>query len=58
MAPLLLTAVIVLVLAWKTAGWIGLDRWVLPLIGMPWRGGELFSERNDFERVSEQWRQS
>lgn len=22
-----------LVLAWKTAGWIGLDRWLLPLVG-------------------------
>lgn len=30
-----------LVLAWKTAGWIGLDRWLLPLLGTPWgRGGE------------------
>ena len=31
-----------LVLAWKTAGWIGLDRWLLPALGMPWRGGALF----------------
>ena len=34
-----------LILAWKTAGWIGLDRWLLPLLGMPWRGGTLFGER-------------
>ncbi len=34
-----------LTLAWKTAGWIGLDRWLLPLLGMPWRGGTLFGER-------------
>ncbi|MFN0070082.1 MAG: DoxX family protein [Chloroflexota bacterium] len=26
-----------LVLAWKTAGWIGLDRWLLPKLGTPWR---------------------
>jgi thiosulfate dehydrogenase [quinone] large subunit len=26
-----------LVLAWKTAGWIGLDRWLLPALGTPWR---------------------
>ena len=58
MTPLLFTAVIVLVLAWKTAGWIGLDRWLLPLLGMPWRGGELFGERSDDERVSERRRQS
>ena len=39
---LLFAAVVSLVLAWKTAGWIGLDRWLLPLLGMPWRGGVLF----------------
>ena len=51
MTPLLFTAVVVLVLAWKTAGWIGLDRWLLPLMGMPWRGGELFGERREYERI-------
>lgn len=25
------------ILAWKTAGWYGLDRWVLPLVGTPWK---------------------
>lgn len=25
-----------LVLAWKNAGWYGLDRWALPLLGTPW----------------------
>ncbi len=30
-----------LVLAWKTAGWIGLDRYLLPLLGTPWRPGRL-----------------
>ena len=34
-----------LVLAWKTAGWIGLDRWLLPSIGTPWRPGRLFGPR-------------
>jgi thiosulfate dehydrogenase [quinone] large subunit len=29
------------VLAWKTAGWIGLDRWRLPPVGTPWRPGGL-----------------
>ena len=32
-----------LVLAWKTAGWIGLDRWLLPMLGTPWRPGRMFS---------------
>ena len=47
---LLFAAVVWLVLAWKTAGWIGLDRWLLPLLGMPWRGGVLFDERLERER--------
>jgi thiosulfate dehydrogenase [quinone] large subunit len=27
---------LVLVLAWKVAGWWGLDRWLLPWLGTPW----------------------
>jgi len=34
---LLLVGAILLVLAWKTAGWIGLDRYLLPLLGTPWQ---------------------
>jgi thiosulfate dehydrogenase [quinone] large subunit len=34
-----------LVLAWKTAGWIGLDRYLLSMLGTPWRPGGLFKER-------------
>lgn len=37
-ALLALTGVL-LVLAWKNAGWIGLDRWLLPLVGTPWQPG-------------------
>lgn len=33
-----------LVLAWRTSGWIGLDRWLLPLLGTPWRPGRLFRQ--------------
>ena len=33
---------IVLVLAWKVAGWYGVDRWLLPKLGVPWQPGELF----------------
>jgi thiosulfate dehydrogenase [quinone] large subunit len=32
-----------LVLAWKTAGWIGLDRWLLNALGTPWRPGRLLT---------------
>jgi thiosulfate dehydrogenase [quinone] large subunit len=40
--PLLFVAEIGLLLAWKTAGWWGLDRWVLPAVGTPWRPGYIF----------------
>jgi thiosulfate dehydrogenase [quinone] large subunit len=30
-----------LVLAWRVAGWYGLDRWLLPLLGTPWAPGRL-----------------
>ncbi len=40
--PLLFVAELGLLLAWKTAGWWGLDRWVLPAIGTPWRPGYIF----------------
>jgi thiosulfate dehydrogenase [quinone] large subunit len=32
----LLVLAIFLILAWKTAGWYGLDRFLLPYIGTPW----------------------
>lgn len=35
--PVLFTLSILLILAWKTAGWWGLDRWLLPRLGTPWR---------------------
>ena len=35
--PVLFTAAIGLILAWRVAGWYGLDRWLLPLLGTPWR---------------------
>jgi thiosulfate dehydrogenase (quinone) large subunit len=40
--PLLFIAEIGLLLAWKTAGWWGLDRWVLAAVGTPWRPGYIF----------------
>ncbi|MEP7289184.1 MAG: DoxX family protein [Chloroflexota bacterium] len=35
--PLLFVAAIFLVLAWKTAGYYGLDRYLLPRLGTPWK---------------------
>jgi thiosulfate dehydrogenase [quinone] large subunit len=41
--PVLLMGAGILLLAWKTAGWWGLDRWVLPVLGTPWRPGLIFA---------------
>jgi thiosulfate dehydrogenase [quinone] large subunit len=38
--PVLFFIAVLLILAWKAAGYLGADRYVLPLIGTPWRGGE------------------
>jgi thiosulfate dehydrogenase (quinone) large subunit len=35
--PVLFTAAIGLILAWRVAGYYGLDRWLLPILGTPWR---------------------
>ncbi len=39
--PLLFILGTWLVLAWRVAGWWGLDRWLLPLLGTPWAPGAL-----------------
>lgn len=33
---LMLTLSVLLILAWKVAGWYGLDHWLLTLLGTPW----------------------
>jgi thiosulfate dehydrogenase [quinone] large subunit len=38
--PAMLLVSGLLILAWRNAGWIGLDRWVLPALGTPWHRGE------------------
>jgi thiosulfate dehydrogenase (quinone) large subunit len=40
--PVLFILSIFLVLAWKVAGWWGLDRWLLHSLGTPWRPGQIF----------------
>lgn len=40
--PLLLLIQLFLVLAWRNAGWLGLDRFILPALGVPWQKGKLF----------------
>lgn len=41
--PVLFPLSMLLVLAWKVAGWWGLDRWVLSALGTPWRPGRIFA---------------
>lgn len=40
--PVMFAIATALVLAWRVAGWIGLDRWLLPLLGTPWQPGRAF----------------
>ncbi len=39
--PVLFTFAIGLILAWKVAGYYGIDRWLLPILGTPWQRGTL-----------------
>ncbi len=40
--PVMFTLAVGLILAWKVAGYYGLDRYLLPRLGTPWRPGALF----------------
>ncbi|MCA9955570.1 MAG: DoxX family membrane protein [Anaerolineales bacterium] len=44
--PILFAIATWLVLAWKIAGWWGLDRWVLPWVGTPWSPGTVFRKNS------------
>jgi thiosulfate dehydrogenase [quinone] large subunit len=52
--PVLFVIATWLVLAWKTAGWWGLDRWVLPELGTPWSPGLIFHEGDDGQPMAQQ----
>jgi thiosulfate dehydrogenase [quinone] large subunit len=43
--PVLFTLAVGLMLAWKVAGYYGVDRYLLPRLGTPWRPGALFLRR-------------
>ncbi len=42
--PILFVLGILLMLAWKVAGFWGLDRLILPLLGTPWQKGAMFKK--------------
>jgi len=42
--PVFFVIEVLLILAWRNAGYIGLDRFVLPALGTPWEPGTLFEQ--------------
>ncbi len=40
--PVFMLLGVFLILAWRNAGYYGLDRYALPLLGTPWRPGRVF----------------
>lgn len=38
------------ILAWRNAGWYGLDRFALPALGTPWKPGGLFGDESNGDR--------
>ena len=43
--PVLFAVAILLMLGWKVAGYYGLDRYLLPMLGTPWRPGRMFAHK-------------
>jgi len=43
--PVLFLVAVLIMMAWKTAGWIGVDRWLLPMLGTPWEPGPILAKR-------------
>jgi thiosulfate dehydrogenase [quinone] large subunit len=43
--PVLFLLAILLILAWKVAGYIGLDYYLLTIVGTPWKPGRVFEKR-------------
>jgi len=43
--PVFFLLEVLLILAWKVAGWYGLDRWLLPRLGTPWQRGTIRERR-------------
>jgi thiosulfate dehydrogenase [quinone] large subunit len=40
--PVIGTMAVFIVLAWRVAGYYGLDHWLLPALGLPWKPGVVF----------------
>jgi len=44
--PLFIIISLFLIMAWRVAGWYGLDRIVLPKLGTPWQPGTIFRRKH------------
>ena len=42
--PLMFLIELLLFLAWRVAGWYGIDRYLMPLLGTPWQPGKMFKK--------------
>ena len=51
--PLMALVGLLLVVGWRVAGWWGLDRWLLPAIGVPGAAGTLFRRTPTSRHVGE-----
>jgi len=45
--PILFFVSIFIILGWRVAGWIGLDRYLLPKLGAPWTGGHFLGHEDE-----------
>jgi len=43
--PVLFIIALLVMFGWKVAGWIGVDRWLLPVLGTPWQSGRVVRRR-------------
>jgi thiosulfate dehydrogenase (quinone) large subunit len=50
--PAMIAVAGLLILAWRNAGWYGLDRYLLPKLGTPWHRGELFTRTKTFANTT------
>lgn len=48
--PLMFGLAVFVILAWKVAGWWGIDRWLLPALGTPWQTGSAIRHGNNANR--------
>ncbi len=43
--PVMFGLTVFIILGWKVAGWWGMDRWLLPMLGTPWYRGRILGNQ-------------